>query len=128
MDRFRDRRRAGVALAERLAAETLVDPVVLALPRGGVPVGLEVAQRLGAPLDLVMVRKIGVPSQPASRANKTPAGSHLMCLRYAIWSTPSSPRRAMRALVRAIEFSAGDTRLGSCHRVTGAVRIQPRAP
>ncbi|MCA8881576.1 MAG: phosphoribosyltransferase [Rhodobacteraceae bacterium] len=64
MDRFRDRRAAGSALADRLAAESLVHPVVLALPRGGVPVGLEVARRLGAPLDLVMVRKIGVPSQP----------------------------------------------------------------
>jgi putative phosphoribosyl transferase len=64
MTRFRDRRDAGLALAELLAARNLSDPVVLALPRGGVPVGFEVARRLRAPLDLVMVRKIGVPYQP----------------------------------------------------------------
>lgn len=63
MRRFRDRREAGQMLADLLAARALTDPVVLALPRGGVPVGLEVARRLGAPLDLVMVRKIGVPHQ-----------------------------------------------------------------
>ena len=61
--RFTDRRQAGKALARALAARKLVDPVVLALPRGGVPVALEVARALGAPLDLVLVRKIGVPGQ-----------------------------------------------------------------
>jgi putative phosphoribosyl transferase len=64
MSRFRDREEAGLALAELVAARGLPRPVVLALPRGGVPVGLEVARRLRAPLDLVMVRKIGVPFQP----------------------------------------------------------------
>lgn len=64
MDRFRDRIDAGQVLA-RLVAERRFDrPVVLALPRGGVPVAAEVARRIGAPLDLVMVRKIGVPGQP----------------------------------------------------------------
>jgi putative phosphoribosyl transferase len=62
--RFRDRRDAGIALADALAARDLADPVILALPRGGVTVGLEVARRLRAPLDLIMVRKIGVPFQP----------------------------------------------------------------
>lgn len=65
---FEDRREAGQALAEqvkRVLAETkLTDPVVLALPRGGLPVGLEVARALDAPLDLLLVRKIGVPFQP----------------------------------------------------------------
>jgi putative phosphoribosyl transferase len=64
LTRFRDRTEAGVALAELLAMRDLPDPVVFALPRGGVQVGLEVARRLRAPLDLVMVRKIGVPFQP----------------------------------------------------------------
>jgi len=58
---FRDRDEAGEALAERLGAMTLSDPVVLALPRGGLPVALPVAERLKAPLDLLLVRKIGVP-------------------------------------------------------------------
>ena len=52
--------RAG-SLPHRLAELDLTDPVVLALPRGGVPVALEVARRLEAPLDLVLVRKIGAP-------------------------------------------------------------------
>jgi putative phosphoribosyl transferase len=61
---FKDREDAGKALAEVLLSKALPDPVVLALPRGGVPVAAEVARALKAPLDLVMVRKIGVPYQP----------------------------------------------------------------
>lgn len=61
---FDDRRDAGIRLAAALDAYRSQDPVVLALPRGGVPIGVEVATRLRAPLDLVMVRKIGVPWQP----------------------------------------------------------------
>jgi putative phosphoribosyl transferase len=61
---FTDRTEAGRELAAALAKYRERDPVVLALPRGGVPVAAEVAAALGAPLDLVMVRKIGVPVQP----------------------------------------------------------------
>jgi putative phosphoribosyl transferase len=61
---FRDRADAGRRLAERLAAHKGEHPVVLALPRGGVAVGFEVAKALAAPLDLLMVRKIGAPTQP----------------------------------------------------------------
>ncbi|MCL4764613.1 MAG: phosphoribosyltransferase [Hyphomicrobiaceae bacterium] len=63
-DAFRDRRSAGKALAQRLVDLELADPVVLAMPRGGVPVAVEIARALDAPLDLVLVRKIGVPYQP----------------------------------------------------------------
>jgi len=59
--RFRDRRAAGHDLGERLRAEAFDDPVVLALPRGGVPVGYEVAVALQAPLDVLVVRKVGAP-------------------------------------------------------------------
>ena len=62
--RFADRTDAGRQLALALAELDLDDPVVLALPRGGVPVAIEVARALKAPLDLVMVRKIGLPEQP----------------------------------------------------------------
>jgi putative phosphoribosyl transferase len=62
--RFRDRRDAGRALAGEIAALSLVRPIVLALPRGGVPVGAEVADRLGAPLDVIVARKVGMPGQP----------------------------------------------------------------
>jgi predicted phosphoribosyltransferase/dienelactone hydrolase len=61
---FRDRREAGRMLAARLADLDLADPVVIALPRGGVPVGFEVARVLDAPLDVGLVRKLGHPSQP----------------------------------------------------------------
>ena len=64
MRRFRDRAEAGQLLAERLVEyATRDDVVVFALPRGGVPVGFEVARRLGAPLDVLLVRKLGVPGQ-----------------------------------------------------------------
>lgn len=61
---FRNRTDAGEKLAEALAALPLTDPLVLALPRGGVPVALPVARRLKAPLDLLLVRKIGLPGHP----------------------------------------------------------------
>lgn len=59
---FTDRRDAGRQLAERLGKRT--DAVVVGLPRGGVPVAAEVAKVLGAPLDICLVRKLGVPQQP----------------------------------------------------------------
>lgn len=59
---FQDRRDAGRLLAEQLSAYALrADVVVLGLPRGGVPVAYEVATALGAPLDVLLVRKLGVP-------------------------------------------------------------------
>ncbi|MDX3099948.1 phosphoribosyltransferase family protein [Nonomuraea angiospora] len=62
---FVDRHDAGVRLGQRLAGlVTDEDVVVLGLPRGGVSVGSEVAQALGAPLDVIVVRKLGVPFQP----------------------------------------------------------------
>ena len=62
---FRDRTEAGRRLAAALARYAgRSDVLVLALPRGGVPVGYEVAAALGAPLDVFVVRKLGVPGQP----------------------------------------------------------------
>ena len=61
---FADREDAGRQLAARLVRFKDKNPVVLALPRGGVPIGLEVAAALDAPMDLVLVRKIGTPGQP----------------------------------------------------------------
>src|SRR5215207_1675111 len=58
---FRDRADAGRQLAERLLHLREAEPVVLALPRGGVPVGYEIARELEAPLDVFLVRKIGAP-------------------------------------------------------------------
>ncbi|WP_211258759.1 phosphoribosyltransferase [Spirillospora albida] len=66
---YADRAEAGRVLAERLVPlfardADVRDAIVLALPRGGVPVGHEIARRLGAPLDVLVTRKIGYPPQP----------------------------------------------------------------
>jgi putative phosphoribosyl transferase len=61
---FADRHEAGRLLAEKLLRFKDRLPLVLALPRGGVPVGYEIARALDAPLDLVLVRKLGAPGQP----------------------------------------------------------------
>jgi predicted phosphoribosyltransferase len=61
---FKDRTDAGRQLARALAAYHDRKPVILALPRGGVTVAAEIASALAAPLDLILVRKIGVPQQP----------------------------------------------------------------
>lgn len=61
---FASRTQAGQLLAKQVAELSFEKPVVLALPRGGVPVALEVARVLKAPMDLLLVRKVGVPWQP----------------------------------------------------------------
>ena len=61
---FSDRADAGRRLAEVLATRSLAAPVVYALPRGGVPVACEIALALKAPMDLMLVRKIGAPDEP----------------------------------------------------------------
>ncbi|MFB7462291.1 phosphoribosyltransferase, partial [Streptomyces sp. NPDC056224] len=62
--RFSNRTAAGQLLAPEVARLQLKDPVVLALPRGGVPVAWPVARAVHAPLDVIVVRKLGVPFQP----------------------------------------------------------------
>jgi predicted phosphoribosyltransferase len=63
-ERFADRREAGAALAAELQHLDSDDVVILALPRGGVPVAYEIAHRLGAPMDVFVVRKLGMPGYP----------------------------------------------------------------
>jgi len=72
---FQNRHEAGERLADAVAELDPQDPLVLALPRGGVPLGVDVAVRLGAPLDLMMVRKIGMPGQPEVAAGAIVDGS-----------------------------------------------------
>ncbi len=62
--RYRDRAEAGIRLAEQLAHLKTANPVVVGLPRGGVVVAAEVAEALDAPLDVILVRKLGVRFQP----------------------------------------------------------------
>lgn len=61
---FRDREDAGRRLAERLTWYRDESPIILALPRGGVPVGYEIARALHAPLDIFIARKLGAPGRP----------------------------------------------------------------
>lgn len=72
---FRDRVEAGEGLAAALLKYKLRDVIVLALPRGGLPVGFEIARALHAPLDVVVVRKIGVPWQPELAMGAIAGGS-----------------------------------------------------
>jgi putative phosphoribosyl transferase len=71
---FRDRREAGRLLAARLVPLQLADPVVLGLPRGGMPVAAEVAATRVAPLDVLLVRKLGAPYQPELAIGAVVAG------------------------------------------------------
>jgi predicted phosphoribosyltransferase len=82
---FANRADAGRRLAEVLSAELTAgsDCVVLALPRGGLPVAAEIATALGAPLDLLLVRKIGVPYQPELAMGAVAEGSPLLVERDA---------------------------------------------
>lgn len=73
---FADRRNAGQQLGQELLRFKDQHPLVLAIPRGGVPVGFEVARVLEAPLDLVIVRKIGAPFQPELAVGAVVDGEH----------------------------------------------------
>jgi putative phosphoribosyl transferase len=73
---FIDRASAGRLLAAELVKRTFAQPVVYALPRGGVPVALEIAKALKAPLDVLLVRKIGVPWRSELAAGSIVDGEH----------------------------------------------------
>lgn len=73
---YTDRHQAGRLLAKQLSHLKEHHPVVLALPRGGVPVGYEIARELAAPLGLVLVRKIGAPDQPELAIGAVANGEH----------------------------------------------------
>jgi putative phosphoribosyl transferase len=73
---FADRKEAGQALAAVLDTYRAGDVVVLALPRGGVPVGYEIARALEAPLDVIVVRKLGAPDEPELGVGAVVDGDH----------------------------------------------------
>ncbi|MHC4947738.1 MAG: phosphoribosyltransferase [Planctomycetota bacterium] len=76
MTSFADRRDAGRRLADAVAPRGYEDPVVLGLPRGGVVVAAEVAARLGAPLDVLVVRKLRARQQPELALGAVTDGTH----------------------------------------------------
>jgi len=98
---FHDRRDAGRQLAERL--EPLADerPVVIALPRGGVPVAFEVARALGAPLDVLVVRKVGAPGNPELGIGAVAEGGVRFFSDFALRSLQVSPEELGHAVERA---------------------------
>jgi putative phosphoribosyl transferase len=108
--RFRDRADAGRVLAEAVASLRLADPVVLALPRGGVPVAAAVATRLGVPVDVVVACKIGAPGHPELGAGAVAEDG------LTIWNEGFVPDDAAAAgahaeVARRIAAFRGDRRL-----------------
>jgi putative phosphoribosyl transferase len=122
---FTDRREAGRQLAQLLMRRRRHDPVVLALPRGGVLVGEEVARALGAPLDVVVARKLGAPRHPELGYGAVAERGgfyldHALVRHLAI--TPSQIEAAVEAerseLVRRVRAYRGERPLPSVHGKT----------
>ena len=108
-ERFRDRYDAGRRLAAALGSYTGRDDVlVLALPRGGVPVGYEVARALGAPLDVMQVRKLGVPGREELAMGAIASGG-VRILSDDVVQALSIPERVI-ATVAAVEETELDRR------------------
>ena len=105
--KFADRRAAGRELAERLRSFAAEDPVVLGLARGGVPVAYEVAIALGAPLDVLVVRKIGAPGNPEYGIGAIAEGDVRVLNQQAVRSLLVSGEELETAIARArIEIDA----------------------
>jgi putative phosphoribosyl transferase len=95
---FRDREEAGRRLgAELRRVARLREPVVLALPRGGVPVGFEVARALGAPLDILIVRKLGYPGQEELAIGAIASGG-VRVLNEEVLASTGLPREAVERI------------------------------
>jgi predicted phosphoribosyltransferase len=101
MSKYQDRRQAGRVLAQALPAYAgRPDVVVLALPRGGVPVAYEVATRLGVPLDVFVVRKLGVPGHEELAMGAIASGGVIVVNRDVI-ERLGMPRAAIERVVAA---------------------------
>lgn len=101
---FEDRRDAGRRLAQALQRLPLQDPVVFGLPRGGVPVAFEVAAALDAPLDVIVVRKLGAPFQPELAIGAIASGNVRVMneeIRLAAWGIDAGEVEAIAARERA---------------------------
>lgn len=96
---FTDRRQAGRMLGKELERFRALDPVVLGLPRGGVPVAAEVARALQAPLDVIVVRKLGVPQHPEFAMGAIGEGD--VC--YVDWDVVSELGLSGRELALTVE-------------------------
>jgi predicted phosphoribosyltransferase len=100
---FTDRREAGRRLAVQLSRRHGSDVVVLGLPRGGVPVAAEVAAALGAPLDVLVVRKVGVPWQPELALAAVGEGGAVAFTQRVVEASGLSPEQVRRLVAAAAE-------------------------
>lgn len=98
MKRFRNRQEAGRALGAALAPYASDSPIVLALPRGGVPVGYEIARELQAPLEVWIVRKIGVPWHPELGVGAVSEDGHVYLAREILEHVGLSEDELARAI------------------------------
>ncbi|GHC84519.1 putative phosphoribosyl transferase [Nocardiopsis terrae] len=121
---FADRSDAGRRLAERVRPHAVNDPLVLALPRGGVPVGAELAQRLAADFDVLMVRKIGLPGHPETGVGAISEDGHVLYDDLAL-ARLHVPRQALSDTV-ASEHSELDRRRRAYRGDRPAPRIAGR--
>ncbi|MBM9506363.1 phosphoribosyltransferase family protein [Actinacidiphila acididurans] len=121
---YRDRREAGQRLARELLPEAGPDTLVLGLPRGGVPVGEEIAGELGAPLDVCLVRKLGVPHRPELAAGAIGEGGVRVLNDDVIQLAGVSPRAL--ADVEARERAVLDRRARAYHESRPGVDLAGR--
>lgn len=117
MDRhvFHDRRSAGALLGVEVARSKVGSPVVLGLPRGGVPVAAQVAVAIDAPLDVIVVRKLGVPRQPELAMGAIGENGVVIVNRDVVRSSRTSEHEL--AAVEARERAELDRRLGTLRSV-----------
>ena len=100
LERFENRLEAGALLAPRLSSYARrSDVIVLALPRGGVPVGFAVAQALEVPLDILLVRKLGVPGHEEYAMGAIASGG-LYVLQPDVMDTLNIPRSVVEAIAQ----------------------------
>lgn len=104
---FENRIVAGRLLAERLREHEVEKPVILGLPRGGIPVAAEVARVLNAPLDVIVVRKLGLPSHPEYAMGAVGEGD----VRFVDWRVVSEAGVSAAELERVIDQERLELRL-----------------
>jgi len=100
---FINRQQAGILLAERLREMPLAEPLILALPRGGVVVAHEIAKALGAPLDVLVVRKVGAPIHPEFALGAVTEDGHFWLDSHAIRYVGADPAEVEQVLAREKE-------------------------
>lgn len=121
---FADRDDAGARLGGELRGRAWHEPVVVGLPRGGVPVAARVAAALGAPLDVVVVRKVGAPGRPEHGVGAVTASGRVLFDESALARLGLSPEDLRDAV--AAEREADARRLAGCRELVAPVAVTGR--